>query len=161
MPGENLRKQVWTGNQMHIWRQDWESNSGPLVHSAGEEPLRYLLPQLLKHGQVSCRWLRVMKQNRLPAHLKQFKQDFKLKCWQYTYPLSLLFLKGYYKIFWQETPSIFKKKIYFDMIIIHKYKIYPVKDSAERGRAYSFFSKYKVVFYSIWDPNKFWKNINK
>ena len=45
MPGENLRKQVWTGNQMHIRRRDWESNPGPLVHSAGEEPLRYLLPQ--------------------------------------------------------------------------------------------------------------------
>ena len=44
MPGENLQKQVWTGNQMHIWRGDWESNSGPLVNSAGGEPLRYLLP---------------------------------------------------------------------------------------------------------------------
>ena len=43
-PGENLRKQVWTGNQMHIRCRDWESNPGPLVHSAGEEPLRYLLP---------------------------------------------------------------------------------------------------------------------
>ena len=42
-PGENLRKQVWTGNQMHIRRRDWESNPGPSVHSAGEEPLRYLL----------------------------------------------------------------------------------------------------------------------
>ena len=78
VPGENLRKQVWTGNQMHIWCRDWESNSGPLVHIAGEEPLRYLLPQLLKHGQVSCRWLRVMKQNRLPAHLQHFKQNFKV-----------------------------------------------------------------------------------
>ena len=43
-PGENLRKQVWAENQMHIRRLDWESNPGPLVHSAGEEPLRYLLP---------------------------------------------------------------------------------------------------------------------
>ena len=34
-PGENLRKQVWTGNQMHIRLRDWESNPGPLVHSAG------------------------------------------------------------------------------------------------------------------------------
>ena len=42
VPGENL--QVWTGNQMHIQRGDWESNPGPLVHSAGEEPLCYLLP---------------------------------------------------------------------------------------------------------------------
>ena len=39
------RRKVWTGNQMHIRRRDWESNQGPLVHSAGEEPLRYLLPQ--------------------------------------------------------------------------------------------------------------------
>ena len=61
-----------------LWRRNWESNSGPLVHSAGEEPLRYLLPQLLKHGQVSCRWLRVMKQNRLPAYLQHFKQNFKV-----------------------------------------------------------------------------------
>ena len=30
---------------MHIRRRDWKSNPGPLVHSAGEEPLRYLLPQ--------------------------------------------------------------------------------------------------------------------
>ena len=30
--------------KMHIWRRDYESNPGPLVHSAGEEPLRYLLP---------------------------------------------------------------------------------------------------------------------
>ena len=29
---------------MHIWRRDWESKSGPLLHSAGEEPLHYLLP---------------------------------------------------------------------------------------------------------------------
>ena len=43
-PRENLRKQVWTGNQMHIRRHDCESNPGPLVHSAGEEPLHYLLP---------------------------------------------------------------------------------------------------------------------
>ena len=40
-PGENLRKQVWTGNQMHIWPRDWESNPGPLVHSAREEPLAH------------------------------------------------------------------------------------------------------------------------
>ena len=46
-PGENLWKQVWTGNQMHIRRRDWESNPGPFVHSAGEEPLRYLLPHLM------------------------------------------------------------------------------------------------------------------
>ena len=31
------------------------------------------------------------------------------------------------------------------MIVIHKYEIYPVKDSAEWGRAYSF-SKYMNVF---------------
>ena len=31
------------------------------------------------------------------------------------------------------------------MIIIHKYKIYPVKDSVEWGIAYNL-SKYKVVF---------------
>ena len=43
--GENMRKQVWTGNQMHIQRRDWVSNPGPLVHSTGKEPLRYLLPQ--------------------------------------------------------------------------------------------------------------------
>ena len=30
VPGENLWKQVWTGNQMHIRRQDWESNPGPI-----------------------------------------------------------------------------------------------------------------------------------
>ena len=47
VPRENLWKQVWTGNQMHIWHRDWESNPGPLVDSAGEEPLRYLLPQFL------------------------------------------------------------------------------------------------------------------
>ena len=43
-PKKNLRKQVWTRNQMHICRQDCESNPGSLVHSAGEEPLGYLLP---------------------------------------------------------------------------------------------------------------------
>ena len=43
VPRENLRKQVWTRNQMHIWHRDWESNPCPLVHSAGEESLRYLL----------------------------------------------------------------------------------------------------------------------
>ena len=35
---------------MHIWRRDWESNPGPLVHSDGEEPLRYLLPLLIHRG---------------------------------------------------------------------------------------------------------------
>ena len=45
-PGENLRKQVWTANQMHIRRRDWESNPDPLMHSAREEPLRYLLPSI-------------------------------------------------------------------------------------------------------------------
>ena len=44
-PGENLLKQVWTGNQMHNWHQDCESNPGRLVHSATEVQLRYLLPQ--------------------------------------------------------------------------------------------------------------------
>ena len=57
-PAENLRKQVWTGNQKHIWRRDWESNPGPLVHSAGEESLRYLLPllknRLLQLWVLSC-----------------------------------------------------------------------------------------------------------
>ena len=43
VPRENLRKQVWTGNQMHM-APGLVSNPGPLVHSAGEEPLRYLLP---------------------------------------------------------------------------------------------------------------------
>ena len=32
--GENLQKQVWTGNQMHTWLLDWESNSGPVVQRA-------------------------------------------------------------------------------------------------------------------------------
>ncbi len=43
-PEKNLRKQVWTGNQMDIQRRDRESNPGPVVHSAEEVPLLYLLP---------------------------------------------------------------------------------------------------------------------
>ena len=84
-----------------------------------------------------------MKQNRLPAAFQS-----KLKSAD-TYPLSLLYLKGYYKIFWQKTPTIVKTSN-FDMIIIHKYKIYPVKDSAERGRAYSFLKIH--VFFFFFNP---------
>ena len=36
-PEENLQKQVWARNQMHIQCWDYESNPGPLVQSAGEE----------------------------------------------------------------------------------------------------------------------------
>ena len=45
VPGENLRKQVWTGNQMHIRRRDWESNPGPLVHSAGKNRYATCFPK--------------------------------------------------------------------------------------------------------------------
>ena len=44
-PKKNMRKQVWTGNQMDIQRRDRESNPGSVVHNAEEVPLRYLLPQ--------------------------------------------------------------------------------------------------------------------
>ena len=40
---------------MHIRLRDWESNPGPLVHSAGEEPLRYLLPlNRLSRNETWC-----------------------------------------------------------------------------------------------------------
>ena len=54
-PGENLWEQVWTGYQMHIWRRDCESNPGPFVLSAREEPLHYLLElKLFWLEKVTC-----------------------------------------------------------------------------------------------------------
>ncbi len=44
-PEKNLRKQVWTRNQMDIQRRDRESNPGLVVHIAKEVPLRYLIPK--------------------------------------------------------------------------------------------------------------------
>ncbi len=45
VPQEKPAEQVWTGNQMDIQRQDWESNPDSVVHSAEEVPLCYLLPK--------------------------------------------------------------------------------------------------------------------
>ncbi len=33
-PEKNLQKQIWTGNQMHVQRQDRKSNLDSMVHSA-------------------------------------------------------------------------------------------------------------------------------
>ena len=49
-PGKNLQKQVWTGNQMHTWLLDWESNSGPVVHRAGKNHNNTCFPNKEHHN---------------------------------------------------------------------------------------------------------------
>ena len=51
-PWETLLKQVWTGNQMHIRCWDWESDPGLVVHSTGEDLLRYLLIRFAKEKSL-------------------------------------------------------------------------------------------------------------